>query len=1240
MESAQPKTDTLWSKLKDPNNRILIGFITLVSALLIIGALGWGTLTTLFKTMDKYNSASQLESLLDDARINELIFTRDLDLNAANRATEAIEQSIELLYAKGNNSIASQEIIASLDERLKTFQQGFSQYTNLRLNSEQMHRHMVRAARKVTSSTTALQNLQTKYIRHDKSEVQRLRILMEEASKTVHIAYELLILSQGLKNSDIVYLISDQNLDEHLLHNQKSEILQQFEALKKLSPSALNLSIIEKMQIITEIHFDMLMVLIEKRKSTPITTHDFNALEKNLIALERNAIELRYNKVFQFSQYQQQINEIQNTLSARLELSQEVDNLTTLISNSRQLDRDFLMARTAETQRVLSNQVKGLLDDALYLGQRIKKLLIEEDEALIFKGVVADIRTYKSNFAKMVDVREQATNVGQEMIYNILATDRSLGKVRTARTILMNETRASSQYLVVSGLAFIGSLFLLVYLVRRSQLALVTLNDQLIEARDKAQLADQSKSDFLANMSHEIRTPMNAIIGMSYLAIESNELKPKQKSHIQIVHRSAKALLGIINDILDFSKIEAGKLEVEQIEFRVQSLFDDFSNIIGLKAKEGGLELNIDIDSNFPEYVISDPLRLGQILLNLGSNAVKFTKKGQVELTASVKEQTPTGLVLEFSIRDTGIGMTQDQQNNLFNSFQQADTSITRQYGGTGLGLAISKQLSELMGGGISVESARNVGSTFTFWVSVKSSEKAVDLALATTQNFENKRVLIVDDSDSARRISKKQLEKLGINSDSSNSVDEAHSVLTTSIATGNQYDAILLDWKMPEESGTKLVQRLYQENSPDQIPPIVMITAYEKDDVKAEIAQFDLSVEAVLSKPISSRQLLSTFSNIWTANAHIDTPEELQQRVHQQNLDSLSGSHVLLVEDNEMNQTLACELLSSANIRYAIANNGQEAIDLLKVETFDGVLMDCQMPVLDGYQATHKIRSDLELVKLPIIAMTANNMAGDRVKAIDSGMNDFISKPIDIHEMFATMQKWIVPSHSIERHIDPHQHSETHCVEHEPLESDQSNQDSSPKELTLIDWKNGLKRCNDQIELYHTLLKQFVENYTPDDIADQISTHPIGEHYLHTLKGVVGNIGAPSLHQLCTRLENALETDDSIKANGLKAELISEFSDTHTELINYLSKIQCNDNSPVHMAPVSKLVSDRVKLDLIKVLEDADAEAIDLVNGINHHNQIGLDEATFTRIKKSINNFDFDAALGELEKHEQKNKP
>ncbi|MGF1720306.1 response regulator [Vibrio kyushuensis] len=1220
------------AQLFDKGNRVLIGFTVLGTALVLIGSFGWITLSTLFTTIDRYNNAAQFEHKLDEARINELVFTRDLDFDAANNATQAIYDAIEAIQLLNDDNPESTSVFNELSERLKVFNSEFDQYALLRLRNEEVHGYMVAAAREVTSSTTALRNIQLNYINYDTNEVKRIREEMQKASQSVNLSFELLAVTQSLKSIEVHYLQKSQAFNLSQLLSKEQELLRLIEALGVLTTSFENKSLLSIMSNLTRFHFKIIRDQFNNSNHFEFSEQQATQLELNLIDLERRAAQLRNNKQSQFSTHQLLINKIQDTLNSRLDVAEEVTLLASNISDARQIDRDFIKARSAETQQVLAEQVYRILDEALFRAKHINDILIEDDESMIFEGVVFDIGRYKSNFAKMVDVRQQATQVGASMVNNILAMDRALTKVHTARDKLMEDTRASSPILAIGGIAFSISLVLLAFLVRSTQRTQSELAKKLTKARDQAQTADQSKSDFLANMSHEIRTPMNAIIGMSYLALESDELKPKQRNHIDIVHRSAKSLLGIINDILDFSKIEAGKLQIEQIDFPVQNVFDDFSNIIGLKAKENGLKLNINIEPNFPDYVVSDPLRLGQILLNLGSNAIKFTKQGGVELSARVKESSHAHSVLQFSVTDTGIGMTKEQMRSLFSSFQQADTSITRQYGGTGLGLAISKQLSELMGGGISVDSKPDKGSTFTFWVTVQPSTTKTVVGSSKKDNFENRNVLIVDDDDSACKIAEEHLKRNGIESNSVSNVDQAVDSIHLAYSTHQPYDAILLDWKMPEKSGISLVKVLSESNLQPNTP-IIMLTSYEPDDIKVELSQLNLSVEHILSKPINSTQLNDLLSTLWKESNRIDSPDMSINQPHRNNLSALAGCHVLLVEDNLMNQTLACELLSSAHMSYSIANNGQEAIDLLRVNKFDGVLMDCQMPILDGYQATSKIRHELELEDLPIIAMTASNMEGDRHKAIESGMNDFISKPVDIQEMFATLRKWLAPSevaHGSARESNNKQQPIAQPTKHD------CNALDSP---ASVDWASGIKRCNDQISLYHTLLNQFIEHYSLESITQQIATDVVEERYLHTLKGIAGNIGARKLHQLCSDLETSIQQTEKDNVTRLIAKIVTEFEILHAQIPLYLETIK-----PDTASSQVRIVKTQGELqlqrdELIKTLTEADADAIDLINSINHHDEIGMSQEQFLAIKKAINNFDFDAGLDLLIKDVQKTK-
>ena len=530
---------------------------------------------------------------------------------------------------------------------------------------------------------------------------------------------------------------------------------------------------------------------------------------------------------------------------------------------------------------------------------------------------------------------------------------------------------------------------------------------QLYAAKDAAEAASQAKGAFLANMSHEIRTPMNAIIGLSHLCLQT-QMTDKQQDYLRKVHGAATSLLRLINDILDFSKIEAGKLEVEHVVFALEDVLGDVASIINIKSSEKGLEFLLNTGVDVPPHLVGDPLRLGQVITNLANNAIKFTEKGEVAISTELLEETETEAWLQFTVCDTGIGMTPEQRGRLFQEFSQADTSMTRKYGGTGLGLTISKRLVAMMEGEIRVESTPGVGSQFIFTARLGKADKSQERKRhVPASDLRGLRTLVVDDNHSARTIMTTYLETFDFEVTEAASGERALEVVLREDQQGTPFDLVLMDLKMPGMDGLELSRIMHSEIPLQKKPRIIMVTSYGQDDVltKAEESQ---SLSGFLVKPVSQSTL---FEGIMTAFG------SGEPRAFQAGSDTVSmtrpllaGAHLLLAEDNEINQQIARELLEQVNVRLTIVENGQEAVEVARDNTFDGILMDLQMPVMDGLMATRAIRQGPTRKEVPIIAMTANAMAGDREKCLEAGMNDHVSKPIDPDKLYTVLAKWVKP--------------------------------------------------------------------------------------------------------------------------------------------------------------------------------------------------------------------------------------
>ena len=532
-------------------------------------------------------------------------------------------------------------------------------------------------------------------------------------------------------------------------------------------------------------------------------------------------------------------------------------------------------------------------------------------------------------------------------------------------------------------------------------------NKQLAEAvaaanklAAEAQVASATKSEFLANMSHEIRTPMNAVLGMLHIVLQSS-LTEAQRSHLSKAEIGAKALLRIINDILDFSKIEAGKMDMESIAFRLDEILQQVTDLMADKVDAKGIGLAVHIHPNTPIFLLGDPLRLNQVLLNLVSNAVKFTESGTISITISPEKlEEDEKVTVAFVVKDTGIGMTPAQVERLFAPFTQADSSTTRRYGGSGLGLVLSKSIVELMGGSVGCTSEMGRGSEFRFTARFGLVSETQTRESAPTRLMSQLKVLIVDDNDASLCIIHDLLSGLGCKKiEKATSGEEALAAIVR--AEHASFDCLITDWKMPGMDGLETLREMRRQNLPGAPKVIIISTAYDRGEFKL-ISQND-NIQAVVSKPLTQSILYNGMLEAFggglqfaiTKDSISDAPCEI------------SGVRVLLTEDNELNQVVAQELLQAAGAVVEIANNGKECLELLDVKEFDVVLMDIQMPVMDGLTAAKLIRQDGRFETLPIIAMTAHAMVGDKEKSLRAGMNDHITKPIIPEELRAAIGRW-----------------------------------------------------------------------------------------------------------------------------------------------------------------------------------------------------------------------------------------
>jgi len=742
------------------------------------------------------------------------------------------------------------------------------------------------------------------------------------------------------------------------------------------------------------------------------------------------------------------------------------------------------------------------------------------------------------------------------------------------------------------------------------------------ESMLRAEAEARMKSEFLANMSHEIRTPMNAIIGMSRLAL-MGEAPPKLRNYLGKILGAGEHLLGLINDILDHAKMEAGKLSIEKVAFDLNEMLDHLSSVTSVRSDAKGVELIFRVGAGVPELLVGDPLRLGQVLVNLTGNAVKFTERGEIVVAVELLERKDGEVALEFSVSDTGIGMTPEQVGRLFQSFTQADSSTTRRYGGTGLGLSISRQLVELMGGRIGAASTPGAGSRFAFTVTlgVADGQPAVALRQASLLDV---RALVVDDSATARAALAEMLDSLGVRAETVASGEECLHALAQARDAGQPYGIVLMDYLMPGLDGVETIRRIHRtvRDAGGSAPPaILMVSVCARDTVLEQ--EGELPVDAFLHKPVGPALLYHSMLQVLHPHLGLPDPEApaIAPPPSMADVPRLDGARILLAEDNANNREVALDFMAAARMRVDVAFNGREAVRMALAGDYDLVLMDIQMPELDGLDAARQILAEPRLRRLPVVAMTAHALPSDRVKSLEAGMVDHVTKPIDPDLLFCTLLKWIDPARLAGRPLPPD--AAPHAQETPEPNGDLAALPAVPG----LDWRQALDKVDGQRNRLEKRASSFVREYAeaPRILREALgrSDHHSLQSLAHNLKSSAAYVGAFELASAAHRLEQDLRNG---QAERLSAQVPGLVTAAETVLAALAQLAEAAQPRPADPAALSSLIGR-----LQEHLHADDARAEDVLSELDARLAHGPHGALLAELRRAVRDLEYGAALAPL---------